>query len=101
MTNKFSIAHIHTTGPNTDRDFIIQLGILPLDGKNQPIIQQFKPECSLSRNTIERSGLKDRDLEEKPLYGSVSYKWRKALTPYHTLFVLKTGNGAQIIHLLV
>ena len=96
MTNKFSIAHIHTTGPNTDRDFIIQLGILPLDGKNQPIIQQFKPECSLSRNTIECSGLKDRDLEEKPLFGSVSYKWRKALTPYHTLFVLKTGNGDEI-----
>ena len=96
MTNNFSIAHIHTTGPNTDRDFIIQLGVLPLDGKNEPFIQQFKPECSLSRSTRVRSGLKDKDLEQKPLFGTASSNWKKILAPYQTLFVLRTGNGDEI-----
>ena len=91
MTNKFSIAHIHTTGPNTDRDFIIQLGVLPLDGKDHPIIQQFKPECALSRSAKERSGLIDKDLDQKPLFGTVSSDWKNILAPNDTVFVLKTG----------
>ena len=87
MTNNFSIAHIHTTGPNTDRDFIIQLGILPLDGKNNPIIRQYKPECALSRSVKERSGLKDSDLEKMPLFGTAASDWKKILRPFHTLFI--------------
>ena len=96
MTNTFSIAHIHTTGPNTDRDFIIQLGILPLDGKNNPVIQRFHPECGLSRSAQERSGLKDKDLENELLFGSSAVDWKQIFSSYSTLFVMKTGNGDEI-----
>mgnify|MGYP001158227882 FL=1 len=98
MTNNFNfaISHIHTTGPHTERDFIIQLGLLPLDGTKEPGIEKFKPECKISRSAKQRSGLKDSILENAPLFGAVSSKWQSELEKFSHIFVMKSGNGNEL-----
>ena len=50
----------------------------------------------MSRSAKRASGLKDKALEHKPLFGAVSEDWKDIFSPYNTLFVLKTGGGDEI-----
>ncbi len=86
MHSKAAILQIHTTGPDLSRDFVIQVGLRPLQEKAESIIEYYKPGGHINRLALYHSGLKPKLLESKPYFGEHQDRWADELAQYDWIY---------------
>lgn len=74
MSEKYAVVDLETTGPNPQRDKIIQIGVVLIDdGKiTDQFAQDINPECALPIHIANLTGITDRQLKSAPLFEEVA-----------------------------
>lgn len=74
MSQKYAVVDLETTGPNPQRDKIIQIGIVLIDnGKiTDQFAQDINPECMLPIHIANLTGITDKQLKSAPLFEEVA-----------------------------
>lgn len=74
MSEKYAVVDLETTGPNPQRDKIIQIGIVLIDDGQitDQFAQDINPECALPIHIANLTGITDSQLRSAPLFEEVA-----------------------------
>ncbi|MBS7577169.1 MULTISPECIES: helicase C-terminal domain-containing protein [unclassified Enterococcus] len=74
MSEKYAVVDLETTGPNPQRDKIIQIGIVLIDDGQitDQFAQDINPECILPVHIANLTGITDSQLRSAPLFEEVA-----------------------------